>query len=32
MDLPSLAALIHLLDEFIERATGEAVPSSNDRT
>jgi chemotaxis protein CheC len=32
MDLPSLEALVHLLDEFIERATGEAVASGNDRT
>ena len=31
MDLPSLAALVHLLDEFIERETGEAVSSDNDR-
>jgi chemotaxis protein CheC len=30
MDLPSLTALVHLLDEFIERATGEAVTSAND--
>src|SRR3984885_7782706 len=26
MDLPSLTALIYLLDEFIERATGETAP------
>jgi chemotaxis protein CheC len=32
MDLPSLEALVRLLDEFIERATGEAVHSDNDRT
>ena len=29
MDMPSLAALKGLLGEFIERATGEVVPSSN---
>src|SRR6201990_819336 len=32
MDLPSLAALVQLLDEFIERETGEAVSSTNDDT
>ena len=32
MDLPSLTALVHLLDEFIERETGEAVSSGHDRT
>lgn len=31
MDLPSLTALVHLLDEFIERATGDAASSSDDR-
>jgi chemotaxis protein CheC len=31
MDLPSLTALVHLLDEFIERETGEAESSDNDR-
>jgi chemotaxis protein CheC len=31
MDLPSLTALVHLLDEFIERETGDAVSSENDR-
>jgi chemotaxis protein CheC len=30
MDLPSLTALTHLLNEFIERATGETAPSLND--
>jgi chemotaxis protein CheC len=30
MDLPSLTALTHLLDEFIERAVGETVPSAHD--
>ncbi|GLH76673.1 hypothetical protein SSBR45G_15810 [Bradyrhizobium sp. SSBR45G] len=30
MDLPSLAALVHLLDEFIERETGIAVNTEND--
>jgi chemotaxis protein CheC len=30
MDLPSLTALTHLLDEFIERATGETAQSLND--
>jgi chemotaxis protein CheC len=30
MDLPSLTALMHLLNEFIERATGETVPPLND--
>ena len=31
MDLPSLTALVHLLDEFIERATGDGIPSEHDR-
>lgn len=31
MDLPSLTALVHLLDEFIERATSDAVSSGDDR-
>jgi chemotaxis protein CheC len=26
MDLPSLSALTHLLDEFIARTTGEQAP------
>jgi hypothetical protein len=26
MDLPSLTALTHLLNQFIERATGETAP------
>jgi chemotaxis protein CheC len=30
MDLPSLTALKRLLDEFIERETGEAAPLNND--
>jgi len=30
MDLPSLTALTHLLDDFIQRATGETVRSLND--
>ena len=30
MDLPSLTALTHLLNKFIERATGETAPSLND--
>jgi chemotaxis protein CheC len=30
MDLPSLTALTHLLNEFIERATGETAPPLND--
>jgi chemotaxis protein CheC len=30
MDLPSLTALVHLLDEFIERATGDGIPSEHD--
>ena len=30
MDLPSLTALTHLLNEFIERATGETAHSLND--
>jgi chemotaxis protein CheC len=32
MDLPSLTALTHLLDEFIERSTGETAHSLNDPT
>ena len=32
MDLPSLTALTHLLDEFIERTTGEPIQSLNDAT
>jgi chemotaxis protein CheC len=32
MDLPSLTALTHLLDEFIERATGKPAHSINDPT
>jgi chemotaxis protein CheC len=31
MDLPSLTVLIHLLDEFIARETGDTVPSDDDR-
>jgi chemotaxis protein CheC len=31
MDLPSLTALKHLLNEFIERATGQTVHSIDDR-
>jgi chemotaxis protein CheC len=31
MDVPSLTTLTHLLDEFIERTTGETVASLNDR-
>lgn len=31
MDLPSLTTLVHLLDEFIARATGDTVPSDDDR-
>jgi chemotaxis protein CheC len=31
MDLPSLKALKHLLNEFIERTTGETAHSNNDR-
>jgi chemotaxis protein CheC len=31
MDLPSLNSLVHLLNEFIERTTGEAVPSGDER-
>jgi hypothetical protein len=30
MDLPSLTALTHLLDDFIQRATGETTQSLND--
>jgi chemotaxis protein CheC len=32
MDLPSLTALTHLLDDFIQRATGEPTQSLNDPT
>ena len=32
MDLPSLTALKHLLNEFIERAIGETAQSLNDPT
>ncbi|HLG84614.1 MAG TPA: chemotaxis protein CheX [Bradyrhizobium sp.] len=32
MDLPSLTALKHLLNEFIERATGQTAHSIDDRT
>ncbi|MET0220393.1 MAG: chemotaxis protein CheX [Bradyrhizobium sp.] len=31
MDVPSLASLTHLLDEFIERTTGETVASLHDQ-
>ena len=30
MDLPSLTALTHLLDDFIQRATGQTIQSLND--
>jgi chemotaxis protein CheC len=32
MDLPSLTALTHLLDEFIERTTGQTAIASHDQT